>query len=407
MQNFWSSIFNYLVNLIINHFKEAYDKNYPKIRMVLINFFALFLWGPATAQNPCEGRGACDALLINKGRPWDYKISSLELPRILATQVPDLKEKQILESLITVFNASTIKGIALLNGEKIIHFALKDNIPEDAMFYGLSVGKTVTAIAAGQAICRKLIDLNSKVVDVLPEFSNLDIGNASLKDLLKMSSGTWEGLRDANVATQDQFREIWSGRLSIRDLMLQTKVNTAEKELFGKSRQPGSVFAYRNSDPEMVALMIAKVTGMPFSNWVEQSVLKAIPIAGPGILRTDRHQNSFASGAVQLTLMDWARFAVWVRDAYDGEDCLGNFLRESTKPQISARGPNGPFMQFNHYGYFTWVGHKMVPDSFYAHGVGGQIVAWNKRNKRIMVVFSNESPANELGAIYRDWSKLP
>jgi CubicO group peptidase (beta-lactamase class C family) len=222
-----------------------------------------------------------------------------------------------------------------------------------------------------------------------------------------MSSGTWEGLRDANVATQEQFREIWSGRLTIKDLMLQPKVNTAEKELFGKLRQPGTVFSYRNSDPEMVALMVSKVSGIPFSNWQAESLLKTIPIEGPAVLRTDRHQNSFASGAVQMNLMDWARFAVWVRETHDENTCLGNFLKDATKPQIASRGPNGPFNQFSHYGYFTWIEHKMVPDSFYAHGVGGQIIAWNKKNKRMMVVFSNDSPANELATIYRDWVKLP
>ena len=365
------------------------------------------MWRPAAAQNPCSGPGACDALLINKGRPWDYQVSTNDSPRTLNSQTPDSKEQQVIESLNGVFNSSSIRGIALLNGDKLIHFALKDNIPEDAIFHGLSVGKTVTAIAAGQAICKKIINLDTKVADVLPEFTNTDMGKASLQNLLTMSSGTWEGLRDANVATQDQFREIWSGRLTVKDLMLQTKVNSAEKELFGRLRQPGAVFSYRNSDPEMVALMIAKVTGMSFSNWVDQSVLKAIPIAGPAVLRTDRHQNAIASGALQMTLMDWARFAAWVRDAYDGQDCLGNFLRDASRPQILTRGPNGPFMQFNHYGYFTWVDHKMVPDSFYAQGVGGQIVAWNKKNKRAMVVFSNESPANALGAIYRDWYKLP
>lgn len=361
----------------------------------------------AVAQNPCEGRGACDALLINQGRPWDYKVPVSESARLLVAQEPDAKEKPVIEALKSVFKTSTIKGVALINGEKLVHIALKEPLSDDAMFYGLSVGKTITAIAAGQAICKKLITLDTKVVDVLPEFSNTDMGKASLQNLLTMSSGTWEGFRDANVATPEQFRDIWSGRLSIQELMLQPKVNTAEKELFGKLRQPGAIFAYRNSDPEMVALMVAKVTGMSFSNWVEQSVLKAIPISGPAVMRTDRQQNSFASGAVQLNLMDWARLAAWVRDAYDGKDCLGNFLREAAKPQIASRGPNGPFMQFNHYGYFTWVDHKMVPDSFYAHGVGGQIVAWNKKNKRAMVVFSNESPANELATIYREWSKLP
>jgi CubicO group peptidase (beta-lactamase class C family) len=376
-------------------------------QLLLLTIFVLFLWRPAAAQNPCSGPGACDALLINKGRPWDYQVSTNDSPRTLNSQTPDSKEQQVIESLNGVFNSSSIRGIALLNGDKLIHFALKDNIPEDAIFHGLSVGKTVTAIAAGQAICKKIINLDTKVADVLPEFTNTDMGKASLQNLLTMSSGTWEGLRDANVATQDQFREIWSGRLTVKDLMLQTKVNSAEKELFGRLRQPGAVFSYRNSDPEMVALMIAKVTGMSFSNWVDQSVLKAIPIAGPAVLRTDRHQNAIASGALQMTLMDWARFAAWVRDAYDGQDCLGNFLRDASRPQISTRGPNGPFMQFNHYGYFTWVDHKMVPDSFYAQGVGGQIVAWNKKNKRTMVVFANESPVKELGAIYRDWSKLP
>jgi len=376
-------------------------------QLLLLTIFILFLWRPAAAQNPCSGPGACDALLINKGRPWDYQVSTNDSPRTLNSQTPDSKEQQVIESLNGVFNSSSIRGIALLNGDKLVHFKLKENISEQALFYGLSVGKTVTAIAAGQAICQKLIALETKVGDVLPEFSNTDMGKASLQNLLTMSSGTWEGLRDANVATQDQFREIWSGRLTIKDLMLQPKVNSAEKELFGKLRQPGTVFSYRNSDPEMVALMIAKVTGMSFSNWVDQSVLKAIPIAGPAVLRTDRHQNAFASGAVQMTLNDWARFAVWIRDAFDENSCLGSYLKDAAKPQISARGPNGPFNQFNNYGYFTWVDHKMVPDSFYAHGVGGQIVAWNKRNKRMMVVFSNESPANELAAIYREWSKLP
>ena len=376
-------------------------------QLLSLIIFVLLLWTPATAQNPCEGRGACDALLINKGRPWDYQASTNESPRTLNFQTPDSKEQQVIESLTDVFKSSSIRGVVLLNGDKLIHSAIKENIPEQALFYGLSVGKTVTAIAAGQAICQKLIALETKVGDVLPDFANTDMGKASLQNLLTMSSGTWEGLRDANVATQDQFREIWSGRLTIKDLMLQTKVNSAEKDFFGKLRQPGTVFSYRNSDPEMVALMIAKVTGMSFSNWVDQSVLKAIPIAGPAVLRTDRHQNAFASGAVQMTLQDWARFAVWIRDAYDENSCLGNYLKDAAKPKISARGPNGPFAQFKNYGYFTWVDHQMGPDSFYALGVGGQIVAWNKRNKRTMVVFSNESPANELAAIYKEWSKLP
>jgi CubicO group peptidase (beta-lactamase class C family) len=362
---------------------------------------------PAWSQNPCEGRGACDALLINTGRTWDYQVGPATSPRMLLAQEPDARERPIVEAMRRLFTASSIRGAALLNGDKLVYLALKDGIAEDALFYGLSIGKTVTAIAAGQAVCQKHLNLDTQVGDVLPEFASTDMGKASLRHLLTMSSGTWEGLRDANVATQDQFRELWSGRISIKDLMLQPKVHTAEKDLFGRPRPPGTVFAYRNSDPEMVALMVAKATGMPFAQWVEQSVLRAVPIAGPAVLRTDRNGYTFASGALQMTLRDWARFATWVRTTHDEGSCLGTFLKEGAQPLIASRGPNGPHGQFGHYGYFTWVGHKMVPDSFYAHGVGGQIVAWNKKNQRTLVVFSNESPANELATLYRDWSRLP
>lgn len=371
-------------------------------------FGAILLASTVAAQNPCEGSsGACDALLINKGRPWDYQVGVNGTPRALNARAPDLQEQSVVDAAKRVFNASSIRGLALIHGDKVIHASWKDGVPQDALFYGLSIGKTVTAIAAGQAVCRNLITLESKVGEVLPEFSGTDMGGASLKDLLTMGSGTWVGLRDSNVATPDQFREIWSGRMTIKDLMLTPKVHTAEKDLSGRPRQPGSVFAYRNSDPEMVALMVSKVAGMHFSDWVDQSVLKAASIAGPAILRTDRRNFAFASGALQMTLNDWARFAVWVRESYDEETCLGKFLREAAKPQIATRGPNGPFNLFSHYGFFTWVEHRLVPNSFYAHGVGGQIVAWNKRNKRILVAFSNDAPANDLGNLYRDWSRLP
>ncbi len=391
-------------------FKIARANSHPcsgVLRRIFATSVLLVSLGPVVAQNPCEGRGACDALLINNGRPWDYQVGVSASARPLTSQEPKGQEQTVIDALKRVFNASSMRGVVLLNGDTVVHTALKEGISKDALFYGLSVGKTVTAIAAGQAVCQKFLTLETKVGEVLPEFAATDMGQASLKNLLTMSSGTWEGLRDANVATPEQFREIWSGRLSLKDLMLQPKVNSAEKEFLGKARQPGTVFAYRNSDPEMVALMVAKATGMTFSQWTEQAVLRAVPIRGPAVLRTDRSSHTFASGALQMSLEDWARFASWVRATYEDGSCLGDFLKDAARPQIASRGPNGPFNQFEHYGYFTWVQHRMVPDSFYAHGVGGQIVAWNKKNKRMMVVFSNESPANELASIYRDWSRLP
>ena len=52
---------------------------------------------PAWSQNPCEGPGACDALLINKGRPWDYQVSTAPSPRTLIAHEPDARERSVVE----------------------------------------------------------------------------------------------------------------------------------------------------------------------------------------------------------------------------------------------------------------------------------------------------------------------
>ena len=63
---------------------------------------------------------------------------------------------------------------------------------------------------------------------------------------------------------------------------------------------------------------------------------------------------------------------------------------------------------FEGYGYLIWTENNRQQDSYWAVGYGGQRLAWNHKNKRILVAFSNlEDYMDDVYALYRDWAALP
>jgi hypothetical protein len=47
-------------------------------------------------------------------------------------------------------------------------------------------------------------------------------------------------------------------------------------------------------------------------------------------------------------------------------------------------------------------------NSYWASGYGGQRIAWNHKNQRILIAFSDiENYMDDLYWLYRDWSSVP
>jgi hypothetical protein len=82
----------------------------------------------------------------------------------------------------------------------------------------------------------------------------------------------------------------------------------------------------------------------------------------------------------------------------EGESgCFGDFVREAVKPHTSTNRPRN-------YGNLTWV----QDDTSWAIGHGGQRIGWNRRNDRMLVLFSSvEDYMPDLHRFYSAWSKLP
>jgi len=108
-----------------------------------------------------------------------------------------------------------------------------------------------------------------------------------------------------------------------------------------------------------------------------------------------------------MKMKDWVQFAAWYREARNSNDCFGNFLKDASTTQIKTEISR---WEKKGYGYLVWTDDPQSTGAYWAVGHGGQRIAWNPKNSRIIVALSN---AEEIGAmsnlnsLYNEWSALP
>ena len=364
---------------------------------------------PARAQMPTAGgyEAAPDELLLGDAPAWHYRSRVATPPSSLTARAPRADEIPLVERARNILLNGPAKAIALVSGREVVWAGYKTGELAGRRFLDLGLGKTITSVAAGRAVCSGRLSMDTLTAEVIPELRRTDLGKASLRQLLTMTSGSWEGYADSSVASSEQEDALRRGTLNLLQLVRSEKVSSASRSLLGTRRLPGEEFAYHGTDALVVGIMLNRATGMTYAQYVEQEVLLPAGIGSPALIGQDHFGYGLADGNIRMTLEDWLRFAVWLRERLDGQDCLSGYLKDASTTRIANRTKKFG-SAYDGYGYFLWTDNSRLRDSFWASGYGGQRIAWNHRNRRIIVAFSSvENYMDELYQLYRDWAALP
>ena len=362
----------------------------------------------AAAQLPSIGKftAAPDEWLLSNGQAWHHQTGTAAAVSPLIYRAPLDAEKAVVDKAQRLFERSSAKSMALLDGNQIVWMAYKPPASSSKRFSSFSIGKTVTAMAVGKAICEGKLSLHQPVSQVIPELSGTDLGAATIQDLLKMSSGTWQGNPDSTIVNAEQDQRLRSGAMNYLDVLATQKVNSAERDFSGLARKPGDYFMYRSTDPLTLGVALNKATGTPYAQYVEREVLLAAGIEKSAIIGQDRVGYGASDGNVRLHLEDWLRFAVWVKSHESGTGCFSDYVRQASARQIPNVAKKSG-LAFDGYGYLTWTDNLQRRDSYWAVGHGGQRIGWNHANARMLVAFSNvENYMPALYELYADWAAL-
>ena len=346
--------------------------------------------------------------LLGSGQPWHYRTT----PRPQAQPVPvrpaSPAEAPIVQRAEALMQQIESRVLVLLDAGEIVSITTTGGIRLDSRLMSASMAKTMTALAAGKAICSGRLSLGQRADAAIPALSGTDLGAATLRDLLMMASGTTEpGERDYLGTTAEETRFHLEGAGNLERLLATPSQSTAQRGVFSKIK-PGERFSYKSRDPYTVAMMLERTVGMPATRWMQEQLLAPADAEHSAIFATDR--SGYFRGAndgMRLALIDWIRLAIYIDKERQKDSCFGRFIRDMGSTQIRA-----PSL-VNHmsgYGYFTFTENAMVPQSFWAAGYGGQRIGWSTEtgNSRIFMMFSN-SADRQMDLVYpiaRDWMRL-
>ncbi|MEM9919593.1 MAG: serine hydrolase [Bacteroidota bacterium] len=163
-------------------------------------------------------------------------------------------------------------AIGITKGEDIVYARtfgyanVEKKIPADfhSVFHIASVSKPFTAVAVAKLVQEKKLRLEDRIVDYIPEFEMKGTGyeKITIQHILTHTSGI-----PRHVSSDDWLNPIEGPKALEENLQ-----NVRDFEL---EFEPGTKFNYSNSAFDILGIVIARVSGVPFTTYIEDHILAA------------------------------------------------------------------------------------------------------------------------------------
>jgi CubicO group peptidase (beta-lactamase class C family) len=210
-------------------------------------------------------------------------------------------------------------GLMVVQGGHRVFEAYQYQRTPDMRFLGHSFAKSISALAFGKALEDELFpSLDERADTLVPDFKGSVYGEASIRQLLYMSSGVkfedrYDGQGDTALFSRISASE---GIAAAAHLMRQRDAADGER------------FAYSSAQTSVLSLIFQTVMQQDLATYTSQHLWQAMGAADEALWLQDRFGVVRASGSFCATLSDYARLGVLL--ANDG-------LRPDTGQQVVPR----------------------------------------------------------------------
>ncbi len=274
-----------------------------------------------------------------------------------------------------------VAGLIVVKDGTVVYerYAL-GNAP-DTRWVSYSVAKSVTSLLVGAAIKDGYIrSVDEPVTDYLPRLRKSSYDEATIRNLLQMSSGVeWDEdyadpESDINVAPWDT--------LSVYEY-LRNKPRTSA---------PGRVFNYNTAETNLVGTLLRSAIGNNLSTYLSEKIWQPFGMEHDAYwVLSEPGGGEFGGSSLNATLRDFARiglFALHDGRLRDGTEVLPDgWMEESVAPSAGYDG----------YGYLWWLGEG---SAYRAAGIFGQGIYVDPATNTVIAMHSAWADAS----VDSDWA---
>ena len=283
-----------------------------------------------------------------------------------------------------------VRAVIVVEDDRTVVEEYYDSTPED--YRGVfSVTKSVVSTLVGIAIEEGLLDLEQTLAQLLPSYAatmNPDVAGTTLAQLLTMTGGFPD-----------------TGSVAAVEEGLDPPPDWVAYNLQTAIRPPGQGFAYSDPGVDLVAAILAEVTGRSVLQYAQDKLFTPLgadtepaaePLAIPDNIDAyeaagfawpvDPQGIHIGSSLLKLRPRDMASFgSLHLHEGrMDGQQVVpAGWVREATAAQVPARGAAPS------YGYLWWTGAEADDTPAYlAWGYGGQLIEIVPDRELVVVIAS-------------------
>jgi CubicO group peptidase (beta-lactamase class C family) len=304
--------------------------------------------------------------------------------------------------------ANYTDGILILHRGRVVYERYFGVSAVDQPHLAFSVTKSFVATLAAMLVDEGALDADATVGRYLPELATAGIGDATIRQLLDMTTGLdyTEDYNDSKSPVWDLAR---AGGFRVRPGDYRGAQSFFEYfGTVGKARPHGEVFAYKTVNTDVLGAVLRRVSGHSLSGLLSERIFGRLGAEHDAYFTVDPTGAEFAGGGLNLTLRDLARFGEAMR--LDGRYNGAQIVPKRIVDDIRRGGDREKFVPAGYatlpgwsYRTMWWVSHN-EHGAYTARGIHGQGIYIDPAAEMVIVRFASHPLA---GNVNLDPMSLP
>ncbi len=293
--------------------------------------------------------------------------------------------------------ANYTDGILVLHKGRVVYERYFGVLTPAGQHGAMSITKTFTGTLAALLVAEGTLDPQRKVADYVPELARSAFGNATVRQVMDMTTGIRfsEDYADPNA-------EVWAHAAAGNPLPKPEGYQGPRSYYeFLQTVRPegrhGEAFHYRTANADALGWIIARVSGRSVAQLLSERIWSRLGAEQDAYISVDASGTPFAGGGMNAGLRDLARFGELMRNGgrHNGQQVIPQAVVDDIRAGASREDfakAGYDLLQGWSYRNMWWVTHN-PNGAFMARGVYGQALYIDPAAEMVIARFASHPVA--------------
>jgi CubicO group peptidase (beta-lactamase class C family) len=320
------------------------------------------------------------------------------------------KERQQL-SFDEIFEQNYADAVMVVQGNTLLHENYFGDFTEHDQHIWFSMTKSLVSSALGLLVAQGKVDLSESPVKYIPELKGSGFARVTIQNVLDHTSAL--SFKENYTDLNSDFARYYAPSLSMGWLPGAADASPDDTEIYGAhdflehfvkadlTIKPGESFDYNSTNADLLGWLIARISGQSLQQYLHANIWAKLGAEHDATIAVDRAYMPVATGGMNSTLRDAARFGMMIRDGgkFNGQQVIPRQWVDASL-EISAKARRNMVANkkyasdpWSAYHNMWWVLDAKAGE-YCAVGIHGQVIYINRSADTVMVWFSSQPSAS-------------